>query len=111
MFDVVMPLFDKEQFVRASIRSVLDQSFEDWRASRSSTTARLMAERMRVARFQDPRIILIRQANRWRWSSSEMPASRPGRPIGLPFWTQTTSGCPIISPSCICFYAPTRTPF
>ena len=62
MFDIVMPLFNKEIYVSRTIEGVLAQSYEDWRlfivddgSSDGSVTA--------VERFGDPRIMLIRQAN------------------------------------------------
>jgi glycosyltransferase involved in cell wall biosynthesis len=62
MFDIVMPLFNKEIYVSRTIEAVLAQSYEDWRlfvvddgSSDGSAAA--------VERFADPRISLIRQPN------------------------------------------------
>ena len=62
MFDIVMPLFNKEIYVSRTIEGVLAQSYEDWRlfvvddgSSDGSVTV--------VERFGDPRISLIRQPN------------------------------------------------
>ena len=62
MFDIVMPLFNKEIYVSRTIEGVLAQSYEDWRlfvvddgSSDGSVTA--------AERFADPRISLIRQPN------------------------------------------------
>jgi glycosyltransferase involved in cell wall biosynthesis len=62
MFDIVMPLYNKEQFVAESIESVLRQSFPDWRlfivddgsVDRSAAIA---------AKYTNPKISLIRQSN------------------------------------------------
>jgi glycosyltransferase involved in cell wall biosynthesis len=62
MFDIVMPLFNKEIYVSRTIESVLAQSCQDWRlfvvddgSSDGSAAA--------VESFDDPRITLIRQPN------------------------------------------------
>lgn len=63
MFDVVMPLFNKEDFVGATIESVLAQSYADWHLfvvdDGSSDGGGVL-----VRRFDDPRITLIEQENR-----------------------------------------------
>ena len=62
MFDIVMPLFNKEPYVGRTIESVLRQSFEDWKfyvvddGSRDGGVAA-------VESFRDPRISIIRQEN------------------------------------------------
>lgn len=63
MFDVVMPLYNKEDFVRATIASVIAQTFTNWRlivvddgsSDRSSDVVRS---------FDDARIKLVTQSNR-----------------------------------------------
>ena len=62
MFDVVMPLFNKEQFVAASIESVLAQTFGNWRLHVVDDGSTDHGAEV-VARFQDPRITLVRQSN------------------------------------------------
>jgi len=62
MFDIVMPLFNKQSFVARSIESVLAQSFQHWSlfvVDDGSTDQSVAA----VERFHDPRIKLIGQAN------------------------------------------------
>src|SRR5689334_3989287 len=62
MFDVVMPLYNKEEFVGATIDAVLAQSFSDWRliiVDDGSTDG--SAELVRS--YGDPRITMIRQKN------------------------------------------------
>lgn len=62
MFDIVMPLFNKEIYVSRTIEGVLAQSCEDWRlfvVDDGSSDGSVKA----VERFGDPRITLIRQAN------------------------------------------------
>ena len=63
MFDIVMPLYNKEEFVGATIEAVLAQSYRDWRLfvvddGSSDRSAEL------VRSYDDPRIILIHQDNR-----------------------------------------------
>jgi glycosyltransferase involved in cell wall biosynthesis len=63
MFDIVMPLYNKEEFVGATIDAVLAQSFADWRLivvddGSSDGGAEV------VRGFDDPRITLIEQKNR-----------------------------------------------
>lgn len=62
MFDVVVPLYNKEQFVRTTLDAVLAQSFKDWRLfvvddGSSDRSADL------VQTYDDPRITLIQQRN------------------------------------------------
>ena len=62
MFDIVMPLFDKESYVSRTIDSVLAQSFRDWRlfvVDDGSTDQGAVV----VERYSDPRISLLRQMN------------------------------------------------
>ena len=62
MFDIVMPLFNKEIYVSRTFEGVLAQSYEDWRmfvVDDGSSDASVAA----VERFADPRITLIRQRN------------------------------------------------
>ncbi|HEU4697106.1 MAG TPA: glycosyltransferase family A protein [Sphingomicrobium sp.] len=62
MFDVVMPLFNKEKFVAAAIESVLAQAFDQWRlfiVDDGSTDGGAEV----VRGYGDPRITLIEQAN------------------------------------------------
>ena len=62
MFDVVMPLFNKEKFVGAAIQSVLAQGFDQWRlfiVDDGSTDGGAEV----VHGYGDPRITLIEQAN------------------------------------------------
>lgn len=62
MFDIVMPLFNKEIYVSRTIETVLGQSREDWRlivVDDGSSDGSVAA----VEAFADPRITLIRQAN------------------------------------------------
>ena len=62
MFDIVMPLFNKEIYVSRTIEGVLAQSCEDWRlfvVDDGSTDGSVAA----VESFDDPRIKLIRQPN------------------------------------------------
>jgi glycosyltransferase involved in cell wall biosynthesis len=62
MFDVVMPLYNKEEFVGATINAVLAQTFADWRliiVDDGSTDG--SAELVRS--YGDPRINLIQQKN------------------------------------------------
>lgn len=62
MFDVVMPLYNKREFVGRTIASVICQSFTDWRLivvddGSSDGGADV------VRHFDDPRISLIQQSN------------------------------------------------
>ena len=62
MFDIVMPLFNKEAFVAATIESVIAQRFGDWRlfvVDDGSKDASVAV----VERFNDGRIQIIRQEN------------------------------------------------
>lgn len=62
MFDIVMPLYNKEAFVGATIDAILAQSFGDWRlfvVDDGSTDGGSAL----VQGYADPRIMLIRQAN------------------------------------------------
>lgn len=62
MFDIVMPLFNKEIYVSRTIEGVLAQSCGDWRlfvVDDGSTDGSVHA----VEAFDDPRIRLIRQSN------------------------------------------------
>lgn len=62
MFDVVMPLFNKEPYVARTIDSVLEQSFEDWKlyvVDDGSSDAGVAV----VESFDDPRISIIQQEN------------------------------------------------
>ena len=62
MFDIVMPLYNKENYVSATIESVLGQTFTDWRlfvvddGSRDGGVAA-------VEQFGDSRISILRQRN------------------------------------------------
>lgn len=62
MFDIVMPLFNKEIYVARTIESVLGQTFGEWTLfvvdDGSSDGGASVVEH-----FKDPRIILIRQEN------------------------------------------------
>ncbi|WP_395623765.1 glycosyltransferase family 2 protein [Sphingomonas daechungensis] len=62
MFDIVMPLFNKEIYVARTIESVLTQRFRDWKLyvvdDGSSDNGASVVEG-----FGDPRIALIRQEN------------------------------------------------
>lgn len=62
MFDIVMPLFNKEIYVSRTIDSVLAQSFTDWRlfVVDDGSTDQSAAV---VERYSDPRISLLRQGN------------------------------------------------
>jgi glycosyltransferase involved in cell wall biosynthesis len=62
MFNVVMPLYNKQEFVAATIEAVLAQSYRDWRlfVVDDGSTDR-SAEVVRG--FDDPRITIIEQAN------------------------------------------------
>lgn len=62
MFDIVMPLFNKESYVSRTVESVLAQTFPDWRlfvVDDGSTDGSLAV----VERFTDLRITIIRQEN------------------------------------------------
>lgn len=62
MFDVVMPLYNKAQFVAATIESVIGQSFPDWRlfvVDDGSTDGGAKV----IRGYSDPRISLIAQSN------------------------------------------------
>lgn len=62
MFDIVMPLFDKEIYVSRTIGGVLSQTFTDWRlivVDDGSTDGSVTV----VEQFSDPRITLLRQKN------------------------------------------------
>ena len=62
MFDIVMPLFNKEFYVSRTIESVLAQSRQDWRlivVDDGSADGGVAV----VEAFADPRISLIRQSN------------------------------------------------
>lgn len=63
MFDVVMPLYNKEQFVRSTLEAVLAQSFENWRLFVVDDGSRDGGARA-VSGYDDPRIVLIEQENR-----------------------------------------------
>lgn len=80
MFDIVMPLYDKEQFVAASVASVLAQTFGDWRLCVVDDGSSDRGAEV-VARIQDPRIRLIRQANR-----GVGPARNAGIDAGTAGW-------------------------
>jgi hypothetical protein len=62
MFDIVMPLFNKEIYVARTIEGVLEQTYNDWRlvvVDDGSTDGSVAA----LERFSDPRITIIRQSN------------------------------------------------
>jgi len=63
MFDIVTPLYNKEEFIEATIRSVLAQSFAEWRLFIVDDGSADRGPEL-VRRFQDPRISLIEQTNR-----------------------------------------------
>jgi glycosyltransferase involved in cell wall biosynthesis len=62
MFDVVMPLYNKEKFVGQAIESVLVQSFTDWRLFVVDDGSIDHGSDV-VRGFHDPRISLIEQSN------------------------------------------------
>ncbi len=62
MFDVVMPLYNKEEFVGATIEAVLAQSFPHWRLIIVDDGSSDRSPAL-VAGFNDPRISLIPQKN------------------------------------------------
>ncbi len=62
MFDVVIPLYNKERFIGATIGSVLAQTYEDWRLFIVDDGS-LDDGPAIVERYPDERIQLIRQAN------------------------------------------------
>lgn len=62
MFDVVMPLYNKEKFVGATITSVLAQSYADWRLVVVDDGSADGGADL-VEQYADPRITLMRQAN------------------------------------------------
>lgn len=62
MFDVVTALFNKGPFVKLTIESVLAQRFTDWRLFVVDDGSTDNGPDI-VAKFRDPRIHLIRQAN------------------------------------------------
>lgn len=80
MFDIVMPLYNKREFVGATIEAVLAQTYRDWRllvvddgsSDRSSDVVR---------GYADPRIILIEQTNR-----GVGPARNTGIDAGTAEW-------------------------
>ena len=62
MFDIVMPLYNKEKFVEEAVCSVLSQAYENWRLfvvddGSTDRSAEL------VRNHPDPRITLIQQSN------------------------------------------------
>ena len=62
MFDIVMPLFNKEIYVSRTIEGVLAQSYEEWRlfvVDDGSSDGSVRA----VEQYDDPRITLVRQPN------------------------------------------------
>jgi len=62
MFDIVMPLFNKEIYVYRTVEAVLAQTLPDWRlivVDDGSTDGSVAA----VERFADPRITVLRQEN------------------------------------------------
>lgn len=62
MFDIVMPLFNKDAYVGAAIESVLAQTYRDWNliiVDDGSTDGSVAA----AAQFQDKRIRILRQDN------------------------------------------------
>jgi len=63
MFDIVTPLYNKVEFIEATIRSVLAQSFAEWRLFIVDDGSADRGPEL-VRRFQDPRISLIEQTNR-----------------------------------------------
>lgn len=80
MFDVVMPLYNKEKFVEETIAGVLSQSYADWRLfvvddGSSDGSVDL------VRNFADPRITLIEQANQ-----GVGPARNAGIRAGTSAW-------------------------
>lgn len=62
MFDVVIPLFNKEEFVEATVQSVVSQRYRDWRLFVVDDGSSDRGPDI-VERFKDPRITLLRQAN------------------------------------------------
>jgi glycosyltransferase involved in cell wall biosynthesis len=63
VFDVVMPLYNKDKFVAATIESVLGQSFADWRLFVVDDGSTDHGAEV-VRSYGDPRILLIEQGNR-----------------------------------------------
>src|SRR5215213_7931377 len=93
MFDVVMPLYNKEQFVTAAVESVLRQTFPDWRLHviDDGSVDRGPEE---VARFQDPRITLVRQSNQ-----GVGPARNAGIDAGSADWIAFLDSDDVWSPN------------
>ena len=80
MFDVVMALYNKEQFVATTIESVLGQSYSEWRllvVDDGSTDAGAEL----VGRYADPRIVTIKQLNQ-----GVGPARNEGIRVGRADW-------------------------
>lgn len=62
MFSVVIPLYNKEQYVEQTLHSALSQTYRDYKiviVDHGSTDNSLR----KVERFDDPRIRIIRQPN------------------------------------------------
>lgn len=62
MFDVVMPLYNKQEFVCATIASVISQTLSDWRLIVVDDGSSDRGAEV-VRSFDDPRIKLIQQEN------------------------------------------------
>jgi glycosyltransferase involved in cell wall biosynthesis len=62
MFDIVMPLFNKEIYVGRTIEAVLAQTLPDWRLYVIDDGSKDDGAAV-VERFADPRITIIRQSN------------------------------------------------
>ena len=86
MFDIVMTLYNKEEFVGATVEAVLAQTYRDWRllVVDDGSTDRC-AELVRG--YDDPRITLIEQANQ-----GVGPARNTGIGAGTAQWIAFLDG-------------------
>lgn len=79
-FDIVMPLYNKQAFVEATIESVLSQSLREWRLFVVDDGSTDRSSEL-VANYRDPRVRLMRQAN-----AGVGPARNAGIAAGAAEW-------------------------
>ena len=63
MFDVVIPLYNKARVIGATVESVLAQNYDHWRLFIVDDGSVDDGSEI-VERYRDPRLRLIRQANK-----------------------------------------------
>lgn len=96
MFSVVIPLYNKQDCIRDTVQSVLDQTFPDFEINivdDGSTDRSLEIARQ----FDDPRIRVFSKPNGG-VSSARNYGIKQSRKDTSPSWTRTTSGSRISLP-------------